>query len=258
MPRAEFTKKVKREALKRSGGRCEAPGCDSKAIIRIHGHHVCNKHYQRQRAYHSFDLPARNRSRDVTCSVCGNRFDRGYAINARRASRPQYCSAECQKNGWHQTALQRLADRFWAKVNKGARSECWEWTGRLSGSGYAMFDWQGRPNIGSRIAYELHYGTDPGELFVCHSCDNPRCVNPHHLWLGTHADNMADCVQKGRAGNAGLRGSQIGNSILTERDVHDILKSDLGNKALAQKYGVTSTTIYQVRKRKNWGWVDAT
>lgn len=88
-----------------------------------------------------------------------------------------------------------LADKFWSKVRKS--DACWEWSGSRNGQGYGLF-WNGKRNIGAhRFAWMLMHG-DPGQMNVCHKCDNPPCVRPDHLFLGTTADNVRDMWVKGR------------------------------------------------------------
>lgn len=90
-------------------------------------------------------------------------------------------------------------ERFRSKIQRKAPDACWEWMLRLDKDGYGRFWLRGHNCISHRIAYFLHYGYDPGEALVCHSCDNPSCHNGHHLFAGTPLDNMRDKIAKGRA-----------------------------------------------------------
>ena len=94
----------------------------------------------------------------------------------------------------------RLASRFWSKVDRRDATECWNWLAGVGRSGYGLF-WDGeKVRTASRVAY-LFAVSDPGRMQVHHTCDNPLCCNPNHLWLGTHTDNMRDMAAKGRHRN---------------------------------------------------------
>ena len=94
-----------------------------------------------------------------------------------------------------------LEDRFWAKVGVRGLDDCWEWTASRDGHGYGkLARCHGcSPYKAHRLSYEMFVGEIPAGLEVLHSCDNPPCVNPRHLFLGTQQDNMDDMVKKGRA-----------------------------------------------------------
>jgi len=102
-----------------------------------------------------------------------------------------------------------LSDRLWARVVRGAPDACWEWQGATDKDGYGRIGRGGRGapnNPAHRVAFEISRGPIPYGLLVCHHCDNPPCCNPAHLFLGTHQDNQADKVAKGRQ----ARGSTAG------------------------------------------------
>ena len=154
-------------------------------------------------------------------------------------------------------------DRFWSKVRKDPEG-CWEFVGRSGkvtgsslkrGGGYAPFLFGGKIRDAHRVSWILEHGEIPSGMFICHHCDNPRCVRPDHLFLGTHAANMRDMVEKGRATR--LRGMDCRITKLTEEQVYEIRESNERGDCvrLAREFGVAPSTIYSVRARKSWGWL---
>jgi hypothetical protein len=137
---------------------------------------------------------------------------------------------------------------FWEKVTVKEPDQCWEWTAaRIDGYGYY------RHYMAHRVAYELHHGVHPGKLKVCHTCDNPPCCNPHHLFLGTQKENVADMNAKGR-GNPS-RGEQVHTVKITEDDVREIRRlhaSGVTQVRLGADYGLSQSNVWHIVHRSSW------
>lgn len=94
-----------------------------------------------------------------------------------------------------------LIERFWAYavIPKERQQDCWVWTGERQKAGYALIRHNGKRQTATRLSWSIHHGKPfPLGKIACHSCDNPRCVNPHHIWPGTNRDNVLDSIKKGR------------------------------------------------------------
>jgi hypothetical protein len=133
---------------------------------------------------------------------------------------------------------------------------CWEWLGKGGANGYGMFGIriarrQYKNLLAHRFSWELHFGEIPANLFVLHHCDNRKCVNPAHLFLGTQADNIADMWAKGR----GVHGEQRRQSKLKEVQVKEIrerYRAGENISAVARGYGVTRQAVHAAAIGKNW------
>jgi hypothetical protein len=173
--------------------------------------------------------------------------------------------------------------RFWSRV--GTRTEdgsCWPWLGRTDPDGYGRIKWDRRSMGTHQASYRLHKGEIPTGLCVCHSCDNPACVNPDHLFLGTTQVNNADRTAKGRSASGDANGSRLhperrprgprhhwqtrpesrltgtrnGRAKLTLDQVASIrsrVASGESRAVLAREFGVSWTAINYIANGRNWG-----
>lgn len=146
-----------------------------------------------------------------------------------------------------------LAERFWSRVEMGLG--CWLWTGSKHGFGYGLIAGdRGRrwPTLfAHRVSWELHFGPIHDRLFVLHRCDNPACVNPAHLFLGTQKDNVRDCASKGRIS----RGTGRHSAKLDEFTVALIRKRRAAGEALnslAIEFGVGKSAIHAATTGRTW------
>lgn len=133
---------------------------------------------------------------------------------------------------------------------------CWLWLLKVNKkTGYGSIDVGKRTRLAHRVSYEAFRGPIPNGMLVCHQCDVRCCVNPDHLFLGTHNDNLIDMHTKGR--NADLRGANNGNARFSEADIVDMRTSSLTTAALAQKYNSSFQTIWGIRAGVSWKHVKA-
>lgn len=150
-------------------------------------------------------------------------------------------------------------DRFMSKVKK-QPSGCWEWQNTRNRGGYGGFGYKGKVWAAHRWSYYYHKG-DPGDLMVCHTCDNRKCVNPEHLWLGTASDNMKDMVAKGR--HKSQIGSKNNYAKIDETTARKIkaeavfgTRKGANNgsnlRQVAEKYNVSYDTVRGIARGVNW------
>ena len=160
-------------------------------------------------------------------------------------------------------ALLPLADRFWCKVARGTESGCWIWQGATAKNGYGAIGLGRRAEgieYSHRVAWTIANGTIPDRLYVLHRCDNRRCCNPSHLFLGTHADNMRDAASKGRLAAQATpeclaRGESHPNARLTADDVRTIRAlRQLGVRTwpIANEFGVSRSLVCLINANRIW------
>lgn len=198
------------------------------------------------------------------CEQCGIDFERHYIR--------RFCCKKCWhifnsktiasyndtrfqwKNCTDEEKLERIRIRFESKVIKS--DGCWGWNGHLNKNGYTCLisGCRGKgfkERYGHRISWLLFRGEIPEGKVICHSCDNPKCTNPDHLWLGTHQENLKDMQLKQR----GNLGTNHGNSILDDEDVREIRKMyDNGIKVtnIMEIFKLGRAHIHLIGKRKSW------
>ncbi len=183
------------------------------------------------------------------CRKCGHEW-------LSHSTNPKACSS-CGSGLWNTDRIYRgetLEEKFWARVQK--TESCWIWTGyKIHGYGNLRVKKGTVGHAAHRLSWEIHKGPIPEGLWVLHNCpggDNPACVNPDHLWLGTESDNNKDCVKKKR----NQRGERHGNAVLTWQMVCQArkLKSE-GNicqREIAKMFGIGESHLSQILLGKIW------
>jgi len=177
------------------------------------------------------------------CIECGKDF---YTQPCRiKVGKGKYCSRNCSPK------FINPERRFWDKVKK--TITCWEWIGQKNSDGYGIIYVKGLGMGAHRFSYRLNREI-PENLYVLHSCDNPSCVNPKHLFVGTQQDNMQDMLKKGRQFYP--KGENAGMSKLTKNQINKIRElyktGKYFQKDLANKYGISQTNVSCIILNKSW------
>lgn len=150
-----------------------------------------------------------------------------------------------------------LESSFWSRISVGDESECWPVKGAYI---YGVVWHKGRRWRAHRLAYTLTKGPIPNGLYVCHTCDNPPCCNPNHLWVGTAGQNNTDRHRKGRSvkkarpgpAETQVRGERQHLAKLKEWQVRIILTNSRSCGQLARDFNVNASTVERVRRRETW------
>lgn len=231
--------------------------CNIDGCARVHhAKGYCVHHYQRSLRY---GTPTGLPPEKVTqCSVSGctkeGKIVRGLCtIHYYR----NYTYGDPTAETKHRTATRSgtLEGRFRQGVpDTVGPDDCWEWTRFRDKAGYGRIKYLGKIYGAHRVSYTVHYGVAiPHGLVVRHSCDNPPCVNPSHLVLGTDQDNVDDMNRRGR--QAIQRGERNGRAKVTEGDVREIrslYSAGASRKEISDKFGISGPTVYNIVHKRTW------
>lgn len=144
------------------------------------------------------------------------------------------------RNAFHAMPWQDRFDAYVLKVPSG----CWEWQSALSKDGYGQLSIHGEGQYAHRVSYERFIGPIPQGMFVCHTCDNRKCVNPNHLFAGSQGDNMRDAVRKRRTPHgANHHRARVSDAVISEIRARFSL-GDVSVAALARQYELSPNTVY--------------
>jgi len=218
--------------------------------------------YQKKAKYCSRKCVIKSQTKRVLikCNVCLKTFETSNCLKNER----KFCSQECRKKGkYHkfkneiefltpEEKLEKIKQNFNRYVVK-TKNGCWNWNGLVDKKGYAILtsSYKYGTHRAYRASYMLYKGLIPKELIVRHLCNNPICTNPDHLAIGTYKDNTADMIKANRQ----CIGANHFYAKLTDEKVKDIkikLKNGITGTILAKEYGVSNTTIYDIKNKKFW------
>lgn len=264
---------------------CKSHGCS--LVARSKGY--CAKHYQRVERLGTAELPEKKKKLCLECGneayskgLCKKHYKikrylekkKEKSLIKERVGKSKfccvlgcenalylkgYCTKHYQRVKKYKSTIAKSAvyrsllprDRLLLKTIVNAQTECWEWQGYKNKGGYGVLSKDNLTYLCHIFSYEQFVGNIPEGLCVCHTCDNPGCVNPSHLFLATNEENSEDRNRKGRT----LKGDKSPTATLTEKQVIRIKKmieKGISNTHIGKKFGVTSWTISRIKCGKNW------
>jgi hypothetical protein len=187
----------------------------------------------------------------LICDSCGKEFKKNgglYRKALKKGYKHHFCNLSC-RGKFRRSSPEYVKSRVLNESVKDDRG-CWNWTGKSKRGSLLALD--GKDDLAYRVSYILFNGPINDGLFVCHHCDNMRCCNPEHLFLGTHQDNMDDMANKGRR----VVGSAVSCSKLTEKDVIEMRKmfktGGFTRTRLGELFNVSRTTATRIIEGKQW------
>lgn len=195
---------------------------------------------------------------DKICPNCSKLFNRDLNKSIGDFRKRKFCSFKCAtdyNSGENHVRYISIKDKIEKNIVK-SETGCWEWVGTKRGESAGVYyggtSIGGKSILAHRASYELYVGKIPDGMLVCHKCDNPKCVNPEHLFLGTHFDNARDMSIK----NRGTNGEKSNNSKLTNTKAVEIVfaasMKNMKQKDIASVFGISEKTVNKIFNRKSW------
>ncbi|QIG68266.1 HNH endonuclease protein [Rhizobium phage RHph_Y1_10] len=155
---------------------------------------------------------------------------------------------------YHQR-FKTLEERFEEKFDRAGENDCWLWkAGRSRPQEHPKIRLDGGYKKASKVSLLLYRGQDAGDMHVCHSCDTPLCVNPNHLFLGTHLLNMQDKVSKGRSHRPAGRKNPKSKltKLAAQKIAADLERGELSQQEIARKYEIGQSTVSEIKRGRHW------
>jgi HNH endonuclease len=182
------------------------------------------------------------------CETCGSEFLAWpYKI---REGKARFCNRDCIAE-----TLEEIRNRLFNQIEIGDPNECWPFKGWCNDQGYGIILVRGQKTRAHRLVYELTV-SPLGEMKACHTCDNPTCCNPDHIFPGTTKDNADDMMSKGRGGYRTFRGEDHGNSKLTSEQVLEIRRlvqeGNLRYREIAERFDIAISTVGHIKTNRLW------
>lgn len=213
-------------------------------LCRPHGNGISHWTYLYPRRWKMASY--RNFEVSLICETCGASFHPW----AGRENSSRVCGPKC----WGHISRSLRSNSESDFENNFIRSDgCWNWHGHLRSDGYGYFFFGNQSLRAHRVSYERFKGPIPRGMFVCHACDNPRCVNPDHLWLGNPAANSADMASKGRAHRGpSVHSEEHPRSKLTSEIARSIRSDGRAAHVIAKEHGVSASLVRGIKRGTHW------
>lgn len=183
------------------------------------------------------------------CDQCRKEFS---SEAMRKNPNRKFCNHTCMINNRKITDPLHFVNIYHNKIIKYPEG-CWSWSGNKDQDGYGLLSFSGKTLKAHRVSWQIHKGKIPPNIFVLHSCDNPICSNPDHLFLGTARDNLIDMIKKGR--RVAAKGEKHSRAKLKNENVMEIrslLKQGYSFGKLGKKFNVDRTAIRNIKNGKSW------